>query len=552
MNTFQVTILDAKYDFPIGVSLEEVMARVKPEGYAKIVAAKVDGILRELTFMPVEDCRVEPVDLRNEDGLRIYIRGLSFIYIMAVRELYEGSRVEIDHSISGGLYCRVHWKRPLTQRDVAQIETRMHEIVAENMPFDRIEYTKEEAVRLFEADGQMDKVRLLKYRPYDHFNVYRCSWMNDYFYGYMVPSTGYLDNFALHYYLPGMVLQHPRRGEPEKKITFFDQRKLADVFWEASRWGEILQCVNTADLNRLVEDGQLRNFIFVNEALHEKKIAEIADQISQRGSSRKLVLIAGPSSSGKTTFAHRLSVQLQVNGMSPVAISLDNYYRNRDELPLGPDGKRNFENIDSIDVELFNEHLSRLLQSEEVELPEYDFTTGRRRDHGRILRLGPDQPVVVEGIHGLNPALTQGIPPEMTFKIYISALTQLNLDDHNRIPTTDTRLVRRLVRDHHFRGFSAEETLDVWTKVRMGEEKNIFPYQEEADAMFNSSLVYEFSVLKPFVMPLLRAVPEEDPNAMEVIRLRKFMNYFLPFTDLEAIPNTSIIREFVGGSCFEE
>jgi len=548
--SIDLTIDRKKITVPRGLSLEEIVKRIYPDREIPIVGARICNEIRELSYTPEKSCELHFLDLRDEDGIRIYLRGLCFIFIRAARELFPGSRITIEHSLSKGLYCEIHWKRPITPRDISAVEKRMNEIVEADEPFVKTQFSKEEAIRIFQEDNQIDKVKLLKYRNFDFFNLYKCGWMYDYFYGYMVPSTGYLKKFKLHFYLPGVIILYPQKENPLLPLSFEEQPKLAHIFYDSEKWGEIVGVANVADLNALIEAGKGREFIRISEALHEKKIAEIADEIYENRESKRLILIAGPSSSGKTTFAQRLSVQLRVNGLNPIAISLDNYFLRNDQIPRDENGEYDFEDIRAIDIELFNEHLSKLLQGDAVEIPFFNFHTGRREYVGNVLQIDENQPIIVEGIHGLNEALTEMIPKENKYKIYISALTQLNLDDHNRIPSTDTRLIRRMVRDFKFRSSSVTDTLGMWNSVRRGEEKNIFPYQEQADIMFNSALTYELGVLKKYVAPLLEQVDISSPYYTEAKRLLKFLNYILPLEEEDEIPPTSILREFIGGCTF--
>ena len=373
--------------------------------------------------------------------------------------------------------------------------------------------------------------------------------MYDYLYGYMVPSTGYLDDFELKFYLPGVVIQYPKKDYPDKVVPFVDQPKLFRIFNESEKWSERIKVQNVAQLNSSIMEGKGEELIRICEAQQEKSIAHIADNIANQRDGIRLILIAGPSSSGKTTFAQRLKIQLMVNGLNPIPISMDNYFLNRDDVPMNEEGHRDMESVDAIDIELFNEHLTRIIQGQEVELPYFNFEKGEREYRGNKIKIDETQPLIVEGIHGLNEKLTAMIPKRNKYKIYVSALTQLNLDNHNRIPTTDTRIIRRIVRDNLFRGTSIEQTLNMWPLVRKGEGKYIFPFQEQADIMFNSALIYELAVLKPYILPLLNGVGEDSPYYTEINRLKKFIKYFVPL-DSKDIPNNSILREFIGGSCF--
>ena len=545
----RITFTDGRIkEYAPGTSLEDIL---KPQwnDNGVVVAAKLGNQLRELFVIPEADAVVEPIDLRSEDGIRIYWRSLTFVLVRAARELYPGCKVTIEHSLSKGIFGELYIGRPVNERDIRAIQNRMKEIIAMDEPIRKITLPREEAISLFEKEGQVDKVNLLKFRKNEKVRVYKCGEFYDYYYGYMVPRTSYLKVFELRFYLPGFILRFPQREQPTKLPPFVEQRKLARVFYEFEQWGKVLEIENVASLNRLISTGKSGDVIRVVEALHEKKLAMLADQITKERGRSRVILIAGPSSSGKTTFAQRLSIQLRVNGLRPVAISIDDYFIDRHKTPRDERGEYDFESLEAIDLELFNEHLIRLIQGEEVEVPVYNFQRGMRETKGHPIRIGAEQPLVIEGIHGLNDRLTALVPKERKFKIYISALTQLNVDDHNRIPTTDNRLLRRIVRDSQFRGHDARTTIKIWPSVRRGEERNIFPYQEEADAMFNSALIYELSILKRYAEPLLMEVSPDDPEYPEAKRLLKFLSYFLPMDEAE-VPLNSILREFIGLSCF--
>ncbi len=519
-----------------------------PDANNPVVAALVDSKLRELTHQVKDGSAIEFLDLTASIGIRVYERGLCYLMIRAIADVLPGAKLDIQHSIGSGLYCELERAQALTPALVAQIENRMRQIVALNAPFTREKTTRGEAMEHYNAVGQPDKARLLKFRPLESFQLYKFLGMRDYFYGYMAPHSGYLQRFRLELRMPGFVLIRPSAFDPEAPLESPMIPKLSRIFRESERWADILECGTVADLNEMVESGSLPEFIRVNEALHENSIANIAREISKAKS--RVALIAGPSSSGKTTFAERLMIQLRVLGLRPVSISLDNYYINREMIPIGPDGQRDFEDINTLDLELLNEHLAMLIAGEEIGMPVFDFHSGERLKEHRPMRLAKDQVLVIEGIHGLNGQLTRLIPPELKFKVYISALTQLNLDAHNRIQTTDVRLLRRMIRDHQYRGASAERTMGMWPSVRRGENKWIFPFQEHSDAMFNSALDYELLFLKPLARELLAKIPEGHPLYLEANRLIKFLNYVLEQTDLTHIPQTSILREFLGGSCF--
>lgn len=533
-----------------GITLEEVKVKVQEEYDTLIVAAKVDNNLKELKFTLNEDAQIEFVDLSTSIGHRIYQRSLSFVFIRAAMELYTGCKVSVEHSLSKGLYCEIGYKELINEDHVEAIEKRMKEIINDDVPLIKKCIPKEQAKDIFKQFGMDAKEKLLKYREKDCINIYSCGWLRNYFYGYMVPSTGYLKNFRLKFYMPGIIIQFPTKEQPDDIPQFMEQPKLASVFREAENWGNILNVGYVANLNEIIEKNEIPELIRVAEALHEKKIAQIADKITKK--EKRVVLIAGPSSSGKTTFAHRLLIQLKVNGLNPITLSTDDYFVNRELTPRDEEGNYDFESLDAVDVNLFNEHLTKLIQGHEVHIPTFNFLTGTREYKGNKLKIHKDQPIIIEGIHGLNEKLTQDIPHNKKFKIYISALTQLNIDNHNRIPTTDSRLIRRIVRDSKYRGHCALTTLKIWKSVRRGEERNIFPFQEEADVMFNSALVYELAVLKKYAEPLLREIDNKEPEYAEAKRLLKFLSYFKSIDDDRYILQTSIIKEFVGGSCFVE
>nr|WP_277998234.1 nucleoside kinase [Zhaonella formicivorans] len=532
-----------------GTTLLELSKEAQQNYKSTIVAAKVNNAVKDLNFELKEDALVEFLDLTTDDGFRIYQRSLSFLLIKAVGEIFPEARVTIEHSISKGLYCELHNKDPITEKDVRKIENHMRELVEQDITFHKDTVPLNEAIKLFEKEGQMDKVRLLKYREKPTITIYSCGWLRDYFYGYMVPSTGFLKKFELKYYMPGFILRYPDKFNPEAIPEYKEQPKLFSVFREAEKWARILEVTDVGALNDQIAAGHADDLIRVSEAFHEKKIAHFADLITKERDQIRIILIAGPSSSGKTTFAQRLSVQLRVNGVKPISISLDDYFVSRDKTPLDEKGEPDFEALEAIELDLFNEHLTKLIQGAEVELPTFNFVTGQREYRGRKIRIKRDQPIIIEGIHGLNEKLTAAIPRGSKFKIYVSALTQLNIDSHNRIPTTDARIIRRIVRDSQFRSHDALKTIKIWPKVRRGEERNIFPFQEDADVMFNSHLVYELAVLKRYAEPLLQAIDAQQPEYSEAKRLLKFLSFFLPMEDFE-VPNNSIIREFIGNSSF--
>ena len=537
-------------EIPAEMTLLELAQEVQKKGEPLIVAARVDNVLRDLQT-PVGDFHtIELVDTRSEFGRRIYRRSVVFLLIMAVRELYPEAEVVVQFTAHKGLYCAIQSPFDVTESVVLELEQRMREIVAENRPIVKKRLQREEVVQLFKKSEQIEKANLVMSLETEKASLYYCGEFYDYLFGPMVSATGVLDKFALDAMPGGVLLRTPEPSAPEIVPAFKEQPKFGSILMEAERWASVLHCDYVSDLNRYIRRGEVADIIHVSEALHEKKIAEIADHIASNIKELRLILIAGPSSSGKTSFAQRLRIQLRVNGIEPVSISLDDYFRNWEDTPRTKDGAYDFENIGALDVELFNDHLVRLLNGEEVILPHYNFLTGKREVGSEHLSIAPTSPLIVEGIHGLNEALTASVPRGKKFKIYISALTQLNIDAHNRIPTTDARLLRRMVRDYQFRGAYALKTLRQWTDVRAGEEKNIFPFQEEADAMFNSALIYELAVLKRYAVPLLEMVPRDVPEYTKANRLLDFCRCFSDITEEYDIPNNSLLREFIGKSIF--
>ncbi|MTI85425.1 MAG: nucleoside kinase [Firmicutes bacterium] len=514
-----------------------------------VVAARINNAVKDLRTPLEQDCSLEFVNLSTSDGMRVYRRSLVMVLIRATCEVLPGSSVTVKHTLGNGVYGEIEFHRAVKNTDIEAIERKMHEIVEADEPVIHRRLRKEEVEQLFKDTGELDKIGLLKYRQSSTMDVHTCGWFHDYSYGNMVPSTGFLKTFRLQYYLPGFILELPRKENPTTIPKYEEQGKLANIYYEADKWGEMLGVQDVVSLNDQIVAAKAGNLVRVTEAFHEKKISQIADLITENIDRIRIVLIAGPSSSGKTTFAQRLSVQLRVNGIRPVAISLDDYFVNRCDTPLDINGNYNFECLDALDYALFNEHLIQLIQGEGIELPSYNFNTGQREYRGQRLKLKPSDLIIVEGIHGLNDVLTSSIPKGRKFKIYVSALTQLNLDKHNRIPTTDLRILRRIVRDSNSRGYSARQTISRWPSVRRGEEEHIFPFQEEADIMFNSALVYELAVLKQYAEPLLSQISQDCSEHSEARRLRKFLSYFTPIDTCD-IPANSIIREFIGGSCF--
>jgi uridine kinase len=513
-----------------------------------IVAAKVDNVLRELTYTVDKDADIQFIRMDCSDGMRIYQRSLSFVFIRAAMEIMDNCKISVEHSISRGLYCEMPCDTDLTDEKVDEIKDRMIEIIESNEKFHKESVPVEQAIDIFKKFNMEAKVKLMKYRKSDSVNLYSCGWLKNYFYGYMLPSTAYLKKFDLKKYGNGVVLRHPTPFSPDELPEFIEQKQLFKIHNESEQWGKILDVEHVGNLNERIEAGTYKELMMISEALHEKKVAQIADMISK--TQKRLVLIAGPSSSGKTTFANRLMVQLKVNGLNPITLSTDDYFVDREFTPRDENGDYDFESLDAVDVEQFNEDLNGLLKGNEVELPYFNFKTGKREYKGRKLQIEENQIIIIEGIHGLNEKLTYHVDKDQKFKIYISALTQLNIDDHNRIPTTDSRLLRRIVRDSKYRGHDALTTLKLWPSVRRGEEKNIFPYQEEADVMFNSALVYELAVLKKHAEPLLKKIDKSCKEYSEALRLMKFLNYFESIDDDGLVMITSILKEFVGGGIY--
>lgn len=518
-----------------------------------IVAAIVNGEIKSLGDTIDEGQTPVWVHLSDSIGERVYRRSVLFLAIVAMRELYGAADTEliVRASLNGGLYCDLILPGGVTDGTVTAIEVQMRAIVKENRAIRKRVVSKEEAVRLFKATRQIPKANLLNMLPEEDVVLHTCGEQYDSLYGVMLDKTGELGCFDLKRINNGVLLRMPSGGQGLFLRPPIAQPKFTQTLKESKQWAKILHCEYMPDLNRSIQLGQTGDLIRVSEALHEKKIAEIADRIAAGIKKARLIMIAGPSSSGKTSFAQRLKVQLRVNGLTPVSISLDDYFVNRKETPLTPEGAYDYESLRALNVELFNEHLVALMQGKEVALPRYDFVTGEREDGARPnFSIAPEQPIIVEGIHGLNEELTHAVPRDEKFKIYVSALTQLNIDMHNRIPTTDARFVRRLVRDYQFRASSAIKTLRQWRDVRKGEEKNIFPYQEDADAVFNSALIYELAVLKKYAVPLLSAVAPHEAGYADAQNILRFLTQFGSIEDESDIPNNSILREFIGKSCF--
>ena len=532
--------------FPAPVTVLEAIRALSPESEKTALGALCGGSVMELTETLKKSCALRPLTFQDEEGRRIYERTLRFVLLLAMRRVMPQSALRIEHSLGYGVYARL-LEGEMDAEKAAAIQNEMRRIVRENLPFQKEIWTREEAIRYFSADGDMDKARLLSYRPYRHFTVYRCGGMAEYFYGAMLPSTGYVPHFELIFHAPGMVLQMPAPTAPDTPAPFVPRPKHLNVFRQSNEWCGILKVQNAADLNDLTVSGRLPDFIRVNEALHDKALAEMADAITRQGA--KAIFVAGPSSSGKTTFSNRLCIHLRVLGLHPILISLDDFFLDVDQLPLEDDGKPDLESLSALDIELLRDCLKKLLSGEEAQMPLFDFTTHKRKKDRYPLRLSENEMLVIEGIHGLNPLLHEGFDPHLIARVYISELTCMNLDHHNRIRTTDARLLRRIVRDHQFRNTPPQQTLALWKNVRKGEEKWIFPFQEEADYMFNSALHYELPVLKRSVYELLKKIPKEDENYLMAQRVIKILNYILPAPEeaMREIPPLSLLREFIGG-----
>lgn len=550
MRDIEVIVEGEHIECKEGTELLELAQRYQRKYQDDIVLAMVNHKLSEL-WKPAQDGdKITFLTTGTVSGNETYRRSMVMVMLKAFYDVYghKINNINVMYSLSKGYYCEVDGDLQVTRDALYQVKARMTEIIKAAMPFEKHVISTNEAMEFFHKHRMYDKERLFKFRRSSRVNVYRLNKFVDYFYGYMVPNTGYLKYFELHAYDEGFVLQMPVKEEPRRVPKFCPQEKVFSVLKESSKWGELLEIGAVGALNENISKGKIGEIMLVQEALQEQKIAEIAKQLANRPDV-KFIMIAGPSSSGKTTFSHRLSVQLRACGLHPHPIAVDNYFVNREDNPKDENGDYDFEALQAIDINLFNQDMGRLLKGEEVEIPSFNFKTGQRQYKGDTLKLGPDDILVIEGIHCLNDELSFSLPKESKFKIYISALTQLNVDEHNRISTTDCRLIRRIVRDARTRGATAEETLARWQSVRAGEEKNIFPYQEEADVMFNSALIYELAVLKQYVEPLLFGIPVDSPYYTEAKRMLKFMDYILGVSS-DIVPANSLLREFIGGGCF--
>ncbi|MCR5526822.1 MAG: nucleoside kinase [Lachnospiraceae bacterium] len=546
----RITWNDKVYEYPKGTSYAEIVKDFQKEYKYPIVLVVVDGKLRELHHSLKKDCNIDFEMISGHFGHKAYKRSCCFLLVKSFYDVVDPEkidRVKIEFSIGSGYYISVRGDFKLTDELVSKVRDRMLEIIKEDRPFVKKSYSVEEIRNRIHTYGMLEKEDLFKYRMASKVNMYHLGEFMDYYYGYMLPSTGYIKAVDLFSYRDGMILNMAEKNDPYKVPKFNDGPHLFNIMMDATKWNAMLGIETVGALNKTISDGGFNDLVLIQEALQEHKIADLAQDIAKQN--KKFVMIAGPSSSGKTSFSHRLSIQLVTQGKKPHPIALDNFFLNRVDTPLLPSGKPDFESLRALDIDFFNQSMTDLLKGKAVDMPSFNFITGEREFNGNIMKLGPDDVLVIEGIHGLNDELSYTLPKESKYKIYISALTTLNIDEHNRITTTDGRLIRRMVRDFRTRGASAIKTLGMWNDVRNGEVQNIFPFQESADAMFNSALVYELSVLKQFVEPLLFDITPDKPEYQEALRLLKFLQYFLG-VDTEGIPRNSLIREFIGGSVF--
>jgi len=550
--TVKVKILGKTKEYPYGISYGEIVEEYQESSRYPIVLVMKDGKLCELHKKLKRDGVLEFVTTGDEIGHKTYKRSASLLLLKAVYHVAGRKNIKnivLHYSVASGYYYTIDGNVEITEEFLAQVKAYMLELVERKIPILKRSVGTSEAIEIFHEHGMYDKEKLFRFRRVSRVNIYSLDGFEDYFYGFMVNHTGYLKYFELYPYDTGMVLQLPERSNPQEVPPFVPKPKIFQIQKESERWGEMMQADTVGALNEQIVSKGASQLLLVAEALQESKISQIARTIAEN-KDKKFIMIAGPSSSGKTTFSHRLSIQLAAHGLRPHPIAVDNYFVNREDTPLDSEGNYNFECLEAIDVKQFNEDMTRLLQGEEVELPYFNFKTGQREYRGNFMKLGKEDVLVIEGIHCLNDKLSSSLPTESKFKIYISALTQLNIDEHNRIPTTDGRLIRRIVRDARTRGTSAKQTIAMWNSVRRGEEENIFPYQESADVMFNSALIYELAVLKLYAEPLLFSIGKDEPEYDEAKRLLKFLDYFLGVPS-ESIPSNSILREFVGGGCFD-
>ncbi len=545
----KLTVLNKEYDYPVGVSLSDIAAGFAGKYDYPIILASVNGVIKELFKKPHDGDKIEFLDTETDIGNKTYARGLVLVLLKAINNItgLGGKNVRIMHKVGTGLYTELI-DYEVTTETVMKIKSEMTELVKRDIPIMKHSVNTADARKIFLSHNMPDKERLFKYRRVSKVNVFSLEDYEDYFYGYMPISTGILKHFDIIPYEKGLMLIAPERHAPNVVPAFHNRMKLFNALKESDDWGRIMGITTVGQMNDAICEGRINDIILVQEAFMEKKIADIAAEIKSRPGV-KFVMIAGPSSSGKTTFSHRLSVELKTLGFNPHPIGVDDYFKNREDTPKDADGNYNFECLEAIDVEGFNRDMTDLLAGKTVEIPSFNFKTGHREYKGNFKTLEKGDILVIEGIHGLNDELSHSLPKESKFKIYISALTQLNIDEHNRIPTTDARLIRRIVRDARTRGASAEKTISMWPSVRKGEEENIFPFQEGADVFFNSALIYELPELKLYAEPVLFSVPEDSPEYLEAKRLLKFLDFFLSAPG-DTVPRNSVLREFIGGSCF--
>ncbi len=548
----KVVINDCIKEYPIGTKLLDIAREYQKDYEYDIILAFINGKLRELFKTIEKDCSVQFLTTADNAGHKTYSRGMVLMLLKAFYAEFGSEnvkKVSLEYSLGNSLYFDYEGAVKLTKDKLDAVKSRMLQLVEKDVLFNKRSIGTDDAIELFAHYKMYDKEKLFKYRRVSKANIYSLDGFEDYYYGYMPPSTGMLKYFDVSLYEDGFVLTMPRANKPTTVEEFIPKNKLYITLRESNQWAKMMDVENVGALNDLISQGKLNDLILVQEALMEKKISNIAEAIKQ-AKDRKLIMIAGPSSSGKTTFSHRLTIQLKAHGLKPYPIAVDNYFVNRDRTPRDEDGNYNFESLNAIDLEQFNKDMTDLLDGKEVDLPTYNFITGKRGYKNDHLCIGKDGILVIEGIHGLNDALSYSLPRESKYKIYISALTQLNIDEHNRIPTTDGRLLRRMVRDARTRGTSAQATISMWPSVRRGEEENIFPFQEDADIMFNSALIYELAVLKLYAEPILFGVDRNSEEYVEAKRLLKFLDYFIGAPS-DAVPKNSILKEFVGGSCFK-
>ena len=548
----KATVNQSIYEVKEGTTLSDLAKQVQLPQEPIILLAYMDGKLRELFTPMTKDCHVRFVTLKEQAGYMAYKRTATLMFLKACEDLLgtgATTKIALDYSIGNSIFCDFLEDRVIDEAFARSIQKRMEELAKANLPITKRSLDTDQAAKYFDRIGFKGKKELFQFRRESKMNIYSLDGYDNYFYGYMAPSTGYISAFLVSAYQHGVVLQIPKRKQTEEIVPFTPQPKLFHVMQRSREWTKTMGVDTVGALNDEITHGNINHLILLQEGLQEKLLADIADEIVSKN--KRIILIAGPSSSGKTTFSHRLSIQLQIAGLTPHPVSMDDYFLDRELSPRDENGNYNFETIASLDVDLLTKHINQLLDGEEIDVPSYNFITGKREYHGHKLKIGEKDVLVMEGIHGLNGTLTNEIPEDAKYRIYVSALNQINLDEHNRIPSSDGRLLRRIVRDAMTRGNDARETISRWDSVRKGEEDNIFPYQEEADVMFNSAQIYEIAVLKQYAEPLLFAVPRDCPEYQEAKRLLKFLEYFLNIPS-EAIPKTSLLREFIGGSCFEE